>query len=259
MTSRLLIGNLKMNLLSLRERDGYIRTLREAVRNTVVRGVDMVICPPEVYLEAFSKAFEKLSVSLGAQNVFWDRKGAYTGEISPAMAKIFGVKYVLVGHSERRIYLGETDEMIAKKAAHVAEEGLDVIICVGEHTEDKASGTSHDRVYKQLVKGLELFPKGKLERLAIAYEPVWSIGTGRTPETREVAVMHEGIRRVIDRIFGAGAGSYVRVLYGGSVDSKNVSRVCVDADMDGVLAGGSSLKPDEFMRIAEILSQTGER
>lgn len=255
MKPSLVVGNLKMNLLSPRERDAYLRGLRSRFRRGLSAEVESVVCPPYVHLESFWRALEKLPVGLGVQDVFWERKGAYTGEISSVMAQSFGAKYALVGHSERRVYLGETDEIIARKVASAVEEGMEVILCVGEYPEDKARGTSQDRIYKQLVQGLEGFPQGKLDRLNVAYEPVWSIGTGRTPETREIAIMHEGIRKVIDRIFGSGAGAYVRVLYGGSVDVKNVGRVCLDADMDGVLLGGASLQPEEFMKIAQILGE----
>lgn len=251
MKNRLVIGNLKMNLLSIRERDAYLSELRNLLRNLVARGVDVVMCPSNVYLEAFAKTLEKQSVFLGVQNIFWERKGAYTGEISPAMAQAFKATYAIVGHSERRVFLGETDEMVSKKAKHACEEGMEVILCVGEQAEDHNRGVSEERIVKQLTRSLEDFPKGKIESLSIAYEPIWSIGTGHTPETREIAKMHEVIRNTITQVFGAGAGSYVRVLYGGSVDSKNVTRVCNDAEMDGVLVGGASLHPEEFMRIVE--------
>lgn len=253
MNTRLIVGNLKMNLISVRERDAYIRSMRTKLRATSFRGVDMALCPPDVHLEVFWKALEKLPVALGVQNVFWERKGAYTGEISPAMAMALGAQYAIVGHSERRMHLGETDEMIARKTAHAVEEGMNVILCVGENTEEYRGGASKDRVSKQLVRALEHFPKGKLNALTIAYEPVWSIGTGHTPETQEIIAMHETIRTAVDHLFGSGAGSYVRVLYGGSVDIKNIARVCLSADMDGVLVGGASMHPDEFVKIAELV------
>ncbi len=254
MKNRLVIGNLKMNLLTPRERDGYLSDMREKLRTLTVRGVDAVLCPPDMFLEAFSSTLERQPVALGVQNVFWERKGAYTGEISPAMAKAFGATFAIVGHSERRAFLGETDEMVSKKAAHACEEGMEVVLCVGEHMEERNKGISEERVFKQLTRSLEHFPKGKIENLTIAYEPIWSIGTGRTPETREIMAMHEVIRTTIGKVFGAGAGSYVRVLYGGSVDSNNIERVCNDAEMDGVLVGGASLQSEEFVRIVEKVS-----
>ncbi len=242
-----------MNLLTVRDRDGYLQDMRNRLRNAVTRGVDIVLCPPDIHLEEFATILEKQSVSLGLQNVFWERKGAYTGEVSPVMAKSFGAQYAIIGHSERRLYLGETDDMVAKKAKCACEEGMNIILCVGESTEERNRGLSEERVLKQLTRSLEHFPKGKIGNLTIAYEPIWSIGTGHTPESAEILSMHTIIRDTIGKIFGSGAGSYVRVLYGGSVDSKNIERVCVDVDMDGVLVGGASLHPDEFIRIVEKL------
>lgn len=257
MKNRLVVGNLKMNLLTVRERDTYLRDLRAQLRGAVVRGVDIVVCPPNIHLEAFSNALKRLPVSLGVQDIFWDRKGSYTGELSPAMAKMFDARFAIVGHSERRLYAGETNEVVARKAAHACEEGLEVVLCVGESAEERHGGVSADRVRKQLGRSLAEFPKAKIENLSVAYEPVWSIGTGRTPETHEIAEMHETIRDEVSRIFGSGAGSYVRVLYGGSVDARNIDRVCLDAEMDGVLVGGASLRPEEFMKIAEKVAGEG--
>lgn len=251
MKKRLVVGNIKMNLLSIRERDAYIRSLRALLRRFVAHDVDVAICPPDMYVEAFSEAFERMPISLGVQNIFWERKGAYTGELSATMAREFGVRFAIVGHSERRLYLEETDEMVSKKAACACEEGLEAIVCVGENAEERYGGVSGDRVRKQLSRSLVGFPRGKIENLIIAYEPVWSVGTGQTPETHDIVRMHEVIRDEVSRIFGSGAGSYVRVLYGGSVGEKNIERVCLDADMDGVLVGGASLRPEEFMKIVE--------
>lgn len=253
MNSRLIVGNIKMNLLTVRDRDGYLQDMRNRLRNTVTRGVDVVLCPPDIHLEVFATILEKQPISLGVQNVFWERKGAYTGETSPVMVRSLGAQYAIVGHSERRSYLGETDEMVAKKATSACEEGMNVILCVGESIEEHNKGLSEERVLKQLTRSLEHFPKGKIGNLTIAYEPVWSIGTGQTPESAEILSMHTVIRDTVGGIFGSGAGSYVRVLYGGSVDSKNIERVCIDVDMDGVLVGGASLHPDEFIRIIEKL------
>lgn len=255
MKNRLVVGNLKMHLLTIRERDRYLQSMRENLRNTVIRDVDIVLCPPALHIEAFFSVLEKQPIFLGAQNIFWERKGAYTGEISPAMMSSFGVRFCLVGHSERRNLLGETDNMIAKKAAHACEENMEVMLCVGEHPEERDRGIAEDRVRKQLRKSLAIFPKGKISHLSIVYEPIWSIGTGTTPETHEIARMGEIIRVAVGDIFGSGAGSYIRVLYGGSVTSQNIRRVCLEADMDGVLVGGSSLKPDEFIRVIKNICE----
>lgn len=256
MNNRLVVGNIKMNFLTKRDRDGYLSDMRSRLRKTALREVDVVLCPPDMHLEAFGNFLEKQPVSMGVQDIFWERKGSYTGETSPAMAVAFGAKYAIVGHSERRRFLGETDEAVAKKAIRGCEEGLHIIVCVGESAEERSGGISEERVFKQLTHSLGQFPKGKLGDLTIAYEPVWSIGTGHTPETRQISEMQTIIRDTIGKIFGSGSGSYVRVLYGGSVDSKNIERVCVDVDMDGVLVGGASLHPDEFMRIVEKLGST---
>lgn len=255
MNNRLVAGNIKMNLLTERDRDAYLFDMRNRLRKATFHGVDLVLCPPDIHLEAFVNSLEKQEVAMGVQDIFWERKGSYTGETSSIMARSFGARYAIVGHSERRRYSGETDEMVAKKVAHGCEEGLNIILCVGESVEERDRGISEERVFKQLTRSLEQFPKGKLQNLTIAYEPVWSIGTGHTPETRQIASMHTVIRDTVGKIFGSGSGSYVRVIYGGSVNSKNIERVCIDVDMDGVLVGGASLHPDEMIRIVEKLRE----
>ncbi|MEK9183065.1 MAG: triose-phosphate isomerase [Patescibacteria group bacterium] len=206
------------------------------------RGV--VICPSFVALNQLSSLAKKNGVSLGAQNCFWADRGAYTGEISPADLKEIGCEYVIVGHSERRGYLAETDEIIGKKLQAGLAAGLIPILCVGENETEKKAGDANERVAEQLEKalsGLGRLPAG--QKIIIAYEPVWAIGTGQACSPEAAGEMHRLIKDKVAELIGV---KNVLALYGGSVDDKNIASYLEKAEIDGALVGGASAKKDIF-------------
>ncbi len=244
---KLIAANWKMNVPDMRR----WRSLR------IPRGVEVVICPPFSFLS--DVRCQMSDVKLGAQDVFWENKGAYTGEVSPAMLKNLGVKYVIIGHSERRQYLKETDEMINKKVSAALKAGLKVILCVGENLATRKRGleTAKNFVKNQLqndLKGMTKNYKLKARSLIIAYEPVWAIstsGTGKICSPTDALEMVKFIKFILHSKF------YIlnsRVLYGGSVDSKNISDFVKYEDIDGALVGASSLKAEEFKKIIGVVA-----
>jgi triosephosphate isomerase (TIM) len=234
--TKLVVANWKLNP---KNRDEAIK-LAQAIEKTATdfRKVDIIVCPPFVFLQDVKNI--AVHVGLGGQNVYFQETGAYTGEIAPEMLKSIGVQYVIIGHSERRKYFKETDEDINKKVLRSLEEGLKVILCVGEHDRDP-EGTFHLFIKDQLQKALRKVPKKLAKNLIVAYEPVWAIGSGKpdTPkDTREVAIY---IRKVLHDLFGKPALENIRILYGGSVIPENTAMFLDDGHVDGLLVGGSSL------------------
>ncbi len=206
---------------------------------------DLVVCPSFTVLSDVQKAIAHMSlaISLGAQDCFWAERGAYTGEISPADLKDLGVKYVIIGHSERRAYLKETDEMINLKLKAVLATGLAPIFCVGETTEERESGGAEAAVLSQIQKGLAGLKVKNSQKILIAYEPVWAIGTGKSCEPKDAVKMHQFIKKEIAQMLDK---EEVPMLYGGSVDEKNVLSYLEESAIDGVLVGGASVKPEIF-------------
>ncbi len=216
---------------------------------------EVIVCPPFAALSEVRKAVAHSSVSLGAQNIFWEDHGAFTGEISGRMLTELGVEFVLIGHSERRLHLGETSEMVNKKIVQALASGLVPVLCVGESAEERTAGTHRDRVRDQLVAALSDVRMRGHHRLMIAYEPIWAIGSGQTPEVGEVIVMHEFIRDVVSTIFGTDVSLEIQVLYGGSVDGSDAYQFLRETQIDGVLVGGASVKLNQFK---EIIDAAGE-
>ena len=190
-------------------------------------------------------------VGLGAQNLHWEESGAFTGEVSPLMIKEF-CQYVIIGHSERRQYFGETDETVNKKIKAALKQGLKVILCIGESLEQRESGQTFQVLEEELKKGLFEIKSDGIESIVIAYEPIWAIGTGKTatPEIAEEA--HKFIRDYISKIFNKDIGEKIRILYGGSVKPTNISDLMDMEDIDGALVGGASLDPDTFAEIVQF-------
>jgi triosephosphate isomerase len=215
--------------------------------------VEVVICPPFTALRSIQVLIEgdRLDFVLGAQNVHWEAKGAYTGEISPPMLAALKCAYVIVGHSERRWVFGETDQAVAKKVRAAFDHDMVPILCVGERIEERDAGRTEDVVAAQVkaaVGGLDPAFAGKL---VIAYEPVWAIGTGRNAEPSDAGEVIGMIRATLDGLFGAGAGQAVRVQYGGSVKAGNIREFMAHPEIDGALVGGASLDPEEFALIVK--------
>jgi triosephosphate isomerase (TIM) len=214
--------------------------------------VEVALFPPFPWLLGVAEVLGESGVKLGAQDCFWEMSGAYTGEVSPKMLEGW-CQWVLVGHSERRAYLGETDEMVAKKvAAALSCETLSVIMCVGELDEHYVSGTGSEVVTTQVKAGLSSCSADDSARLVIAYEPVWAIGTGKSADPEHAYKTMRLIRRVVGETIGAGAARKVRVLYGGSVNAGNVQSYVELPLCDGCLVGGASLKADEFSEIVRV-------
>jgi triosephosphate isomerase len=218
----------------------------------------LVICPPFIYLSDL-KTKKLRNLKLGAQNCFWENKGAYTGEISPLMLKNLGVEYVIIGHSERRNYTRESDEMIAQKIKAVFENKLTPILCVGETMEQRGKGIQKNIVQEQLKKDLKEVKDLKNKTLIIAYEPVWAIGTGNYCQPEEALEMIKFIKELLNLNFGAGAAAKsIKVLYGGSVDSKNIAAHLQYSEIDGALVGGASIKINEFQKLINEVSKAAE-
>ena len=217
-----------------------------------IRDVEVVIAPPFVSLVPVREVIEGSSIKLCAQDVFWENEGAFTGEVSPLMLKDCGCTYVIIGHSERRTYFGETDETVNRKVQAVLRAGLKAIVCVGERLEEREAGKTLQVVREQVEGALRGLGAKELKDIVIAYEPVWAIGTGRNATPEQAQEVHAWIRELVAEGFGQGAASSLRILYGGSVKPDNVDELMAAPDIDGALVGGASLKVDSFVRIVNF-------
>jgi triosephosphate isomerase len=213
---------------------------------------EVVVCPPFVCLPAAKEAIEGTDIKLGAQDMYWENEGAFTGEVSPEMLKEVGVEYVIIGHSERRQYFSETDATVNKKTMFAIKNGLVPIVCVGETLTQREQGITMQLVESQVTTGLAGLDGVDPERLVIAYEPVWAIGTGRTASSRDADEVIRFIRQVLGKMFTREFADRVRILYGGSVKADNASELMNMPDIDGGLVGGASLKAKEFSRIVNF-------
>jgi len=213
--------------------------------------VDVAVIPPFVYLSSVGQAISSSGVALGAQDVYFEAKGAFTGEISAAMLKDVGCTYVLCGHSERRHVLGESDELINKKLTASLSGGLLPILCVGELLEERDASQTEQDVERQTRAGLAGLSAEKVSAVTIAYEPVWAIGTGRTATREQAQEVHAFIRKLLAEMYGQSVADEMRILYGGSVKADNAEELMGQEDVDGCLVGGASLKADDFVQIIE--------
>jgi triosephosphate isomerase len=216
-------------------------------------GPEVVLCPPFTALRTVGEVITGTAVQLGAQNLHWEPKGAYTGEISAVMLRDLGCGYVIVGHSERRTCFGETDESVSRKAHAALEAGLRPIVCVGETLEQRESGQTEDIVRLQVERGLADLGE-RLRDVVVAYEPVWAIGTGRTATVEQAQGAHAFIRTVLESVAGADVAATVRIQYGGSVKPANAAELFVSPDVDGGLIGGASLEATSFAQIVRAAS-----
>ncbi len=252
MRTPIIAGNWKMNK-SVAEAVELVRALREST--AAIEQVEMVVCPPFVCLTAVKDALAGSKIGLGAQNVYWEEKGAFTGEISPLMLKDL-VTYVIIGHSERRQYFGETDATVNRRVKAALAHGLTPIMCVGETLAQREAGETSAVVTTQVMNGLAGLSAAEVESIVIAYEPVWAIGTGRasTGEDANVAVA-QNIRTPLSKLFGAAVAQGVRVQYGGSVTAANAAEFMGMPEIDGALVGGASLKVADFTGIITATAQ----
>ena len=210
---------------------------------------EILLCPAFVYISPLVQALRGSCVKVGAQNVFWEDSGAFTGEVSAPMLKSVGARYALVGHSERRQYFHETDETVNRRLFAALKGGLVPIVCVGETLEEREAGKTAAVVETQLRQGLKGLDSNQALSLVVAYEPVWAIGTGRTATPELAQEVHRSIRTTLGNLFGPDASSQIRILYGGSVKGDNVDSLMAQPDIDGALVGGASLDAASFERI----------
>lgn len=245
-------GNWKMNK-NVAETRELLSALTDGLN--AVSGVDRVVCPPFMSLMTASEMLAGTEIGLGAQNLHWEEKGAFTGETAPGMVKEL-CGYVIIGHSERRAYFGETDETVNKKLLAAQKAGLTPIVCVGETLSQYEAGQTAEVVSSQTRLGLQGVSPELASSIVIAYEPVWAIGTGKASSADNAQNVHGGmIRPVLIELFGADAAQAIRILYGGSVNAANAADFFSQPDIDGALVGGASLKPEEFISIAKAAAK----
>ncbi len=249
----LLAANWKMNPTNIDDALDLVRGVLSVARGHA-DAIEVIVIPPFPWLLAVAEVLDQSGVKLGAQDCFWETNGAFTGEVSPAMLKGY-CQWVIVGHSERRLYLGETDEMVAKKTAAALTTELGVIMCVGELADHYDAGTSDKVVSAQVKAGLANCSADDSARLVIAYEPVWAIGSGRNADPEHAYKTMRLIRKIVGEMIGAGAARKVRILYGGSVKASNVQQYVELPLCDGVLVGGASLDPQEFAGIVRVTAE----
>jgi len=247
MRKNIVAGNWKMNK-SLAEGVQLAKEVDAAVEAAGALKCDVVVAPPFLHLTEVSKAVGS-KVSVSAQNCSSETSGAYTGEVSAAMLQSAGIPYVIIGHSERRTYYGETDAILAQKADHALAYGLKPIFCIGEELSQRKSGNHFEVVRSQIENGLFHMTAGGFKRIVLAYEPVWAIGTGVTATAEQAQEMHAFIRKTIADKYGAAIANATTILYGGSCNENNAQELFACPDIDGGLIGGASLVADKFIKI----------
>jgi triosephosphate isomerase len=246
MRTPFIAGNWKM-YKTVAETVKYVKEFRAMVKD--VTGVEIVIAPPFTALHAAAEAARNSNVAVAAQNLYWEREGAFTGEISATMIAEAGAEYVIIGHSERRTLFGETDASVNRKLAAAFAGGLTPIVCIGETLDQRERNETFAVLDRQIKEGLDGITSAQVVRLVIAYEPVWAIGTGRNATPRQAADAHGHIRRRLQHWFGADAAELCRVIYGGSVKPENIGELASQPDVDGALVGGASLDVKAFFGI----------
>ena len=213
--------------------------------------VDIVVCPPYTSLFAVSKAIQGTNIFLSAQDIYWEEKGAYTGEVSPGMLTDLGCKYVIIGHSERRQFFSETNQSVNRRVKAALKFSLTPIMCVGERLEEQERGVTEGVVREHITRGLEGLSREEVLKLVIAYEPVWAIGTGKTATPDQAQEVHSFIRRLLRELYDEVTASKIRIQYGGSVKPDNISDIMKEPDIDGALVGGASLDAKSFAQIVK--------
>ncbi len=241
-------GNWKMHK-TIPEAVEMVKALKE--ESPQLTDAELVVIPPYTMLSEVKKIIEGSTILLGAQNIFWEEKGAFTGEVSPPMLKDAGCQYVTIGHSERRQYFGETNETVNKKIKAALAHELTPIMCIGESLEEREKGNTMDKVETQINSGLEGLGKDEIGRIVIAYEPIWAIGTGVTATPSQAEEVHSFIREKLTEKYGNEIASYAIILYGGSVKPANAYSILKENNINGALVGGASLEADSFIQITK--------
>ena len=242
-------GNWKMNK-TVGEALDLVRELKAAISG--VKTVEVAVAPPFTALYAIRKELEGSSIHLAAQNLYWEEKGAFTGEVSPLMLKEVGCDYVIIGHSERRQFFGETDETVNRRIRAALAQGLKVILCIGETLREREEGKTFSVIEGQLEGGLKGLGDQEMTNMVIAYEPVWAIGTGKTATPEQAEEVHRFIRGKIEKLYSREVSEEIRVQYGGSVTPENVKGLMNQPNIDGALVGGASLKAEFFSKIVRF-------
>lgn len=247
--SKLIVANLKMNMENVSQRNSYCKEIIAEFAGLQPKNT-VVFCPQTIYIEYFCRTLKQLPVEIGAQDSFWEMYGSYTGSTSPKSVHSLGGRYVIIGHSERRNFNHETNEEIAKKSAMAIRVGLTPIVCAGflSHESDMES------VQAQVESLVDFFEWEDMQKIVIAYEPVWAIGSGRTPTNDEIHTMIMYIRSILAAKYGKDNAVSVPVLYGGSVNPENIVDICTKAYADGALVGTASLSPEKFVRVVRMIN-----
>ena len=252
MRKKIVAGNWKMNKV-FAEAETLITEIADALDEVELINTEVVLCPPSIYLEMTTDVAEEANFMVGAQNVYPEDSGAFTGEISPLMLKALKVDYCIVGHSERRKYFGESNEFLLRKVDALLKHGIRPIFCCGELLPEREAGHHFDVVKKQVEESLFHLGAAAFARIVIAYEPVWAIGTGVTASKEQAQEMHAYIRQLVAEKYNAKTAENTTILYGGSCNGKNAMELFAQPDVDGGLIGGACLKAEEFMQIVTSL------
>ena len=242
-------GNWKMNK-TVGEAVDLVRGLKTALSG--VKGVEVAVAPPFTALFAVHKEIEGSPIRLAAQNLYWEEKGAFTGEISPVMLKEAGCHYAIIGHSERRQFFGETDETVNRRIKAALAHSLKVIVCIGETLQEREGEKTFSVIERQIGGGLKGLGDQEMKNVVIAYEPVWAIGTGKTATPEQAEEVHGFIRSKLEKLYSREVSEEIRIQYGGSVTPENVRGLMNQPNIDGALVGGASLKADSFSRIVRF-------
>ena len=251
----IIAGNWKMNMTASDTRK-FADDLEKIMPR--VKWCEVALCVPACNISTAVKAFKDLRISVGAENLYFEPAGAYTGEISASMLSDLGVKYVIVGHSERRQYFCETDQTVNKKVKAVLDAGMNPIICVGESLEQRDTGITDEWIALQVKSALNGISADRVRHCIIAYEPIWAIGTGKTATSEQAAEVCGNIRATIRTLYGARVARSITIQYGGSMNPKNAAELLAQPDIDGGLIGGASLKPEQFLEIINAANQEEE-
>jgi triosephosphate isomerase len=242
-------GNWKMNK-TVGEALDLVKELKTAISG--VKEVEVAVAPPFTALDAVRKELEGSSIRLAAQNLFWEEKGAFTGEISPPMLRAVGCHYVIIGHSERRQFFGESDETVNRRINAALAQGLKVIFCIGETLKEREEGKTFSVIERQMEGGLKGLSVKKMRNMVMAYEPVWAIGTGKTATPEQAEEVHRFIRGRLERLYSREVSEEIQIQYGGSVTPENIKGLMNQPNIDGALVGGASLKSESFSRIVRF-------
>ncbi len=244
----IIAGNWKMNKTP-KEALELVNELKKQLKD--VRDIEIILCPPFTNLTEVAKSIWGTNLQLGAQDVFWEDSGAYTGEVSPPMLKEAGCRFVIIGHSERRTYFGESNEGVNKKTKAALKHNLTPIVCVGERLEQREKGQTFEVIKDHLQNGLKDITAEEIKKVVIAYEPVWAIGTGVTATPNQAEEAHSFIRNLLKELYSEDVAALLRIQYGGSVKPENITDLISQPDIDGALVGGASLEVDSFVKIVK--------